>query len=140
MFYINRKKTKLLIVVSIETTSTDYILYAIEQRQNKSLDFSLYSTYSNFRIFTFLLLRKKRRKKKEGSSFELSIFKTCHFNTTVASRTLTVYDHFIYFFFFHIHQWNTNLRSATSFNRFVKRIPLSPHKRKGFVAYFNLYA
>lgn len=88
-------------MVSIETTSTDYILYAIEQRQNKPLDFSLcYQRILTLEYLLFYFSEKREEKKKEGSSFELSIFKTCHFNTTVASRTLTVYDHFIYFFFF----------------------------------------
>lgn len=66
MFYINRKKTKLLIVVSIETTSTDYILYAIEQRQNKPLDFSLcYQRILTLEYLLFYFFEKREEKKKK---------------------------------------------------------------------------
>lgn len=141
MFYINRKKTKLLIVVSIETTSTDYILYAIEQRQNKPLDFSLcYQRILTLEYLLFYFSEKREEKKKKdlhsNSRFSKPVILTLQWHHEL---WLFMIISFISFFF-HIHQWNTNLRSTASFNRFVKRIPLSPHKRKGFVAYFNLYA
>lgn len=123
MFYINRKKkTKLLIVVSIETTYTDCIQYATEQRRNKPLDVSL--RYQHFLTLEYLLFHYAKRKEKKkrhfhsNSRFSKPVILTLKWHHEL--RLFIIISFFVIIFLYR-HQWNTNLSFSTSFNRFVKR-------------------